>query len=258
MKHTLTFNTVAGIKRRLISRISVTFTALIMAVAATHAAQAPPHNISAANLNVIQNDSANTEASVTVTTSLSINDMRVRNGSNRGDYNIQVGDTGTNDLADGMVLVAVNQNGRYNLNEASEPFYGAPAFDGNANGYWCVLQDVTSDRAEYNVNCAAAYFRYTNWLCGWARNVTAVNGGTNNLFTGSPGLVLGTHFKGISAGRSRVDLRSLGYGSTNAGVLLVNHAKNEGNFALSVVNPDGTWEVYVKDNFGTAGNPAAL
>jgi len=257
MKHSLHFNSSVG-SSRLFSAIGAAFIALLMTAAIARAAQAPPHNISAANLDVIQNDSANTEASVTVTTSLSINDMRVRNGSNRGDYNVQVGDTGTNDLADGMVLVAVNQNGRYNLNEASEPFYGAPAFDGNANGYWCVLQDVTSDRAEYNVNCAVAYFRYTNWLCGWARNVTAVNGGTNNLFTGSPGLVLGTHFKGISAGRSRVDLRSLGYGSTNAGVLLVNHAKNEGNFALSVANPDGTWEVYVKDNFGNATNPNAL
>src|SRR5947209_10029826 len=58
----------------------------------------------------------------------------------------------SNDLADGLVMVAVSQNARYNLDEASEPFYGAPAFDGNANGYWCVLQDVTSDRAEYNVN----------------------------------------------------------------------------------------------------------
>jgi hypothetical protein len=258
MKQTLHFNTSAGFSTwRFLSGTIAIFAAL-MTAATARAAQAPPHNISAANLNVIQNDAANTEASVTVTTSLSINDMRVRNGSNRGDYNVQVGDTGTNDLADGMVLVAVNQNGRYNLDEASEPFYGAPAFDGNANGYWCVLQDVTSDRAEYNVNCAVAYFRYTNWLCGWARNVTAVNGGTNNLFTGSPGLVLGTHFKGISAGRSRVDLRSLGYGSTNAGVLLVNHAKNEGNFALSVANPDGTWEVYIKDNFGNANNPNAL
>ena len=259
MKQSLHFNSYSGLASwRPFSRIGAFFAVFVLIATAMRAAQAPPHNISAANLNVVQNDSANTEASVTVTTSLSINDMRVRNGSNRGDYNVQVGDTGTNDLADAMVLVAVSQNGRYNLDEASEPFYGAPAFDGNANGYWCVLQDVTSDRAEYNVNCAVAYFRYTNFLCGWARNATAVNGGTNNLFTGSPGLVLGTHFKGISAGRSRVDLRSLGIGSTNAGVLLVNHAKNEGNFALSVANPDGTWEVYVKDNFGNATNPNAL
>lgn len=222
------------------------------------AGNAPPHNISAANINVIQNDSGNTEASVTATTTLSINDLRVRTGSNRGDINVQVGDTGTNDLADGLILSAITQNGRYNLDEASEPFYGAPAFDGNGNGYWVVLQDVTSDRAEYNVNCAAAYFRYTNWLSGWARNSTAANGGTNNLFKASPGIVLGNQFKGISSGRSRVDLRTLGFNSLTDGVLLVNHAKNEGNFALSVANPDGTWELYVKDNFGTTANAFAL
>src|SRR5215475_7632953 len=134
MKQTLPFKSAGFSMWRLLLGISPVFTAVMIAASA-RAAQAPPHNISAANLNVIQNDTGNTEASVTVTTTLSINDMRVRNGSNRGDYNVQVGDTGTNDLADGMVLVAVNQNGRYNLDEASEPFYGAPAFDGNANGY---------------------------------------------------------------------------------------------------------------------------
>ncbi|HEU5124026.1 MAG TPA: DNRLRE domain-containing protein [Verrucomicrobiae bacterium] len=150
------------------------------------------------------------------------------------------------------------QNGRYNLDEASEPIYGVGAFDGNANGYWAVLQDVTSDRAEYNVNFAAGYFRYTNWLAGWARNATGGNGGTNNLFVGSPGLFLGTQFKGISSGRSRVDLTGFGINSATDGVLLVNHAKNEGNFALSTANPDGTWEIFVKDNFGNADNPFAL
>ena len=166
-----------------------TFLAITLAfVVSARAAEAPPHNISAINLNVVQNDVGNTEASVTVTPVLSINDMRVRIGSSRGDFNVMVGDSGTNDLNPGMVMVAINQNGRYNLDEQSEPFYGEPAFDGNANGYWAVLQDATSDRAEYNVNCAVAYFRYTNWFCGWARNATGANGGTNNLFTGSPGL----------------------------------------------------------------------
>ncbi|MEI6074891.1 MAG: DNRLRE domain-containing protein [Verrucomicrobiota bacterium] len=218
----------------------------------------PQPSFAAANLNVVQNDTGNTEASVTVTTSLSINDMKVRTGSNRGDYNLRVGDDATDDLAGGLVMVAVSQNGRYNLDESSEPFYGAPAFDGNANGYWAVLQDCTDARGEYNVNCSVAYFRYQNWLAGWARNVTAVNGGTNDLFTGSPGLTLGNQFKGISSGRSRVDLRSFGIYSTNSGVLMVNHAKNEGNYSTSVANTDGTWEVYVKDNFGTAANPLAL
>lgn len=216
------------------------------------ASDAPPHNISAANLNVIQNDTGNTADSVTVTATLSINDMRVRIGSNRGDYNLQVGESTTNDLAEGMPLVAISQNGRDNGELPDEQKnYAAPAFDGNGGGYWAVIQDLTSDRAEYNINCAVAYFRYTNWLCGWARNATAVNGGTNNLFTASPGMILGSNLKFVKNGEFKVDLRSFGVDATqNPGVLLVNHAKNEGNFCLSRTNTDGTWEVYVKDNFG--------
>ncbi len=222
------------------------------------AGSAPPHNIPSANLKVIQNDTGNSVDSVTVSATLSVNDLRVRPGSNRGDYNVQVGETGADELNDGVLMVAVTQNGRDNGELENLLGYSAPSFDRGAAGFWAVVQDVTSDRAEYNSDVAVAFFRYTDWLTGWARNANASNGATNNLFTGSKGLVLGTHFKGISAGRSRVDLRTLGINSTNSGVLIVNHAKNEGNFANSVANPDGTWEIYVKDNFGSATNPRAL
>ncbi|MDB6112981.1 MAG: hypothetical protein JWR69_4731 [Pedosphaera sp.] len=222
----------------------------------TQAAPQPAHNVSAANINVVQIDTGNTSNSVAVTTTLSINDLRIRDGSNRGDYNLQVGDTPGDDLTTGLVMTSVSENGRDNL-EGTGTNYMASAFDGTRNfgtneftsGYWVVMQDCTTSRSEYNANCAAAFFRYTNWLCGWARNATAINGGTNDLFTGSPGLVLGTHFKGVSNGRSLVDLREFGYSSSN-GVLIVNHAKNEGNFALSQTNTDGTWSLYVKDNNG--------
>src|SRR5262245_6575791 len=53
------------------------------------------HHIAAANIVVIQNDENNTTASVTVSTSLSINDFRIRSGSNRGDYNVQIGNSST-------------------------------------------------------------------------------------------------------------------------------------------------------------------
>ncbi len=130
---------------------------------AARASEAPPHNISAANLNVVQNDSGNTADSVTVTATLSINDLRVRVGSNRGDYNIQVGESATDDLAGGIPMVAIAQNGRDNGELPDEQKnYAAAAWDGNASGYWCVIQDLTSDRAEFNINCAVAYFRFTN------------------------------------------------------------------------------------------------
>ena len=196
---------------------------------------------------------------MTVTATLSINDLRVRPASNRGDYNLQIGDTVTNDLAEGLCMVAISQNGRDNGELADEQKnYAAPAFDGNASGYWAVIQDTTSDRAEFNINCSVAYFRYADWLCGWARNPTAVNGGTNTFVTASPGMVLGNstattgyNLKWVKNGEFRVSLLDKGYSSlTNPGVLLVNHAKNEGNYCSSVANADGTWEVYVKDNFG--------
>src|ERR1022692_1915274 len=153
-------------------------------------------------------------------------------------------------------MTSVSENGRDN-GEGTGTNYMASAFDGTAfdgtnelaSGYWVVMQDCTINRDEYNANCAAAFFRYSDWMCGWARNATAINGGTNDLFTGSPGLVLGTHFKGLSAGKSLRDLRQFGYYNTN-GVLIVNHAKNEGNFGLSQTNADGTWTLYVKDNNG--------
>lgn len=216
----------------------------------------PPHNVSAANLNVVQNDTGNTSNSVTVTSSLSINDFRIRPGSNRGDYNVQIGETSADDLSTGLVMVSVSENGRDN-NEGTGIVYCAPAFDGTVyngsnelqSGFWIVMQDCTTSRAEYNANCGVAFFRYTNWICGWARNATAQNGQTNDLFVGSPGLVLGNHFKGIGAGKSALDLREFGIKNTD-GVLIVNHAKNEGNFALSQTNADGTWTIYVKDNNG--------
>jgi hypothetical protein len=232
--------------------------ALCMALTRVVFGGTPTHGIPAANFKVVQNDTANSVDSVSVSTTLAINDLRVRPGSNRGDYNLQVGDTGTNDVSEGLVMVAVTQNGRDNGELENLLGYAAPAFDSGAAGYWAVVQDATSDRAEYNMDVAVGYFRYSDWLAGWARNRTRSNGATNNLFTGSKGLVLGTHFKGISGGRSQVDLRTFGIYSTNSGVLIVNHGKNEGNYANSVANPDGTWEVYVKDNFGSATDPRAL
>jgi hypothetical protein len=45
-----------------------------------------------------------------------------------------------------------------------------------------------------------------------------------------------------------VNLRGLGIDSRTSGVLLVNHASDEDNFALAQVNPtNGTWNVFVRD-----------
>ena len=209
------------------------------------------HNVSAASLTVVQNDLGNTTNSVTVTAPLSINDLRVRPGSVKGIYNIQVGDLPNDDQTNGLVITTTTSNGRDN---GSGILYQMAAFATNGGAYSVVSYDTTANRARNNDNAAVAYFPYTNWVCGWGRNKTGANGGVTDLFTGSRGVALGTQFKTLGGGQFSLDLRSLGYNSTSDGILLVNHAKDEGNFALSIANPDGTWSLYVKDNHGDAAS----
>lgn len=218
------------------------------------------NGISAANITVVQIDTNNTVDSVEMAAPVSINSMKIRGDSNRGDYNLQVGDEYSDDVTTGVLISSVTQNGRDN-NEAAYP--GAnfctstvdyPRTGGNAGGYFISIFSAPSG-AEYNINAAAAFFPYTNWLGGLARNSGATNGGVNDLFTGSPGLLPGTHFIELGGGRFVVDLTSFGITSTNDGVLLVNHGKNEDNFAMSFANPtNGTWTLFVKDNGTDAGS----
>jgi hypothetical protein len=234
--------------------------ALLAAALGLLSAHAPAaaHGIAAALLQVVQNDTSNNTASVTVTTALSINGFSLRSGSNRGDYNVQAAG-GAGDVDRGVLLACVAQNGRDN-GETNYPGtnFCTAAVDysragGNAGAYWvAVFQSPTGD--EFNINVAAALFPYNQWLGGLARNSGATNGGANDLFTGSPALVPGVHFVDHGDGTSTVNLLSLGLDARTDGVLLVTHAKNEDNFALAQVNNDGTWTIYVKDNGTDAGS----
>ena len=225
--------------------------ALLLTGASAVQAGTITHNVSAANLVVVQNDTGNTTNSVTVTATPSINDLRVRPGSVQAIYNIQVGPLAADDQTNGLVMTATSENGRNNGNGF---LYQMSAFATNGGAYSVVSYDTTGNRARNNGNCAVAYFPYTNWVCGWGRNKTGANGGVTDLFTGSQGVALGTQFKTAGGGVFSLDLRSLGINSTTDGVLLVNHAKDEGNFALSHANTDGTWAMYVKDNHGDAAS----
>ncbi len=246
---------------RIFTGATLALTAAVALQATDIFAKPPPHNISAANFEVLQKDTGNTIDSVVVTAPLSINDMRVRAGSNRGDYNVQIGETPAFDSIEGVMLVSISQNGVDNgeLADGAKQ-YAAPAFDGSTNGgLWCVIQQINNNNSgEMNINCSAAYFRTNDWLCGWLRNTNAVNGGSNTIYTASPGMILAKstetnasnyNMKRESNGQFRVSLFNKGYdSSTNPGVMLVNHAKNEGNYASAVTNSDGTWTIYVKDN----------
>lgn len=212
------------------------------------------HNIAAANFTVVQIDTNNTVDSVEMATTVSINEMHIRGDSNRGDYNLQIGGEYSDDVTTGVLISSVAQNGRDN----GEDLYPGTNFctstvdytrtGGNAGAYY-VSTFNSPTGAEYNINISAAYFPYATWLGGLARNSGATNGGLNDLFTGSPGLTLGTHFIEHGGGRFTVNLTNLGIDARTDGVLLVSHGKNEDNYALSQANPtNGTWQVFVKDN----------
>ena len=215
-------------------------------------AGAATHGISAGLVNVVQTSPSDTNNNSTASLALSLN--RFQLGSyNRADIDLQIGtwEEASSNVVLGVVMTSVAENGRDNFGTNGYP---TSAFATNGNGAyrmvsWLGTAGGAGSAIEYNVNLAGAWFPYNRFLGGFARNANGVNGGTNDLFTGSPGLVLGTHFKGVGAGTSIVDLRSFGVDSRTDGVLLVTHAKDENNFALSQVNSaDGTWNVYVRDN----------
>jgi len=233
------------------------FVVLALLCLAVPRAQAQ-NGVSAANIKVVQVDTNNTVDSVEMTATVSINGMHIRGDSNRADYNLQIGSDYSDDVLSGVLISSVAENGRDNGEDA----YPGTNFctstidytrtGGNAGGYF-VSTFNTPAGAEYNINISAAFFPYAKWIGGLARNSGATNGGVNDLFTGSPGLLPGTHFLELGGGKFVVDLTSLGIDSRTDGVLLVNHGKNEDNFAMSFADPaNGTWTVFVKDN-GTDG-----
>jgi hypothetical protein len=177
----------------------------------------------------------------------------VRDGSNRGDFNVQVGDDPTDDSANGVMMSSVIENGRDNFGTGVLTNC-VSMVDFNASGYWIPVSSAMGLGAganpEHNINVAGAWFPYTNWLGGFARNSTAVNGGPLDLLIASPGLVLGTNFVDLGSGKSIVNLTNFGVDSRVSGVLLVSGAKNESaNFGLAQVNTtNGTWNLFLKDD----------
>jgi hypothetical protein len=212
-------------------------------------AAAARHDIAAATLNVAQ-PSITDSNTVVVTAINSVNDFRPRAGSNNGDITVQVGSSGSDDPANGVLMSSVAQNGRSNDNGTNTD-YGVCMIDYNANGYWIPINSAANAGAgnnpEFNINVAGAWFPHATWLGGVTTN--NANGGVMTALKGSPGLVLGTHIVDKGGGKFVVNLTSFGIDSRTDGVLLVSGAKNESaNYALSQVNTtNGTWNLFIKD-----------
>lgn len=210
-------------------------------------AELPTHDIAAISISAAQTTTNLNDINLTV--SRSVNDLRLRTGSNGGDYNVQVGDDALDDAPNGVLMSSVAELRR---NNGGGLFSGVSTIADNANGYFIPVFAAAGETAgqnpEFNINVAAAWFPYATWIGGVAK--TSGNGNIPlDQFTGSAGLTLGTHIIDHLNGRSTLDLTTLGIDSRTNGVLLVSGAKNESaNFALSHVNPtNGTWDLYIKD-----------
>ena len=257
-----------------LSRASLMFglSALVFTVSSTCApwawADHVYHNVSAGLLNVAQYPTwdptvpnADDNTNCVVTLGLSINDFRIGT-YNRADYNVQAGPTAANQYLNGVLMTSVAENVRNNNGTNAYPSENTNAYPiatiiTNANGSYricswvCDAAGTGGSSVEYNVNVAGAYFPYSQYLGGYARNRTGANGSatiTNDTFTASPGLVYGVNYVELGGGTGIVDLRDKGIDSRTDGILLVTGAKDENNFALSQVDAtNGTWNLFLHD-----------
>lgn len=231
------------------------------------------HDISAGYIKIDQGlpgfyDNTNATAALL----MSVNGFSVvSNVVNMGDYRVQIGSSAADDTNAGVIMVSPAQNGRANWMNGVGAFtnnFQTPAVIPYGAGYWeagifrCPPNSsTTANQGEDNVDVTVAYFPFSTWRGGYGLN--GANGLELTNFIASPGLVLGTHFRdywtnsaisdAVANGVYYLDLRPFGIDSRRDGILLVNHAKNEANYALSRVNNDddemdGTWTIYTHDN----------
>lgn len=213
-----------------------------------------------ANVVVVQHDTGNTSSSVSLTTTIGTDNFFVPDG-NRGDYNVRIGASGADDVAGGILITSISQNGRDN-GEGGVKF-ATSAVDIDGSSYFIPMSEaggLATSGNEYNTNVSAAYFPYSEgWIGGLVRNGAGTNGGANDTFTGN-GVTLGTGFVDNGGGISTVTIP--GVNSQTDGILLVTSGKNEDNFALTRANANGSWTILNHDNGsdggGTEQDPVAF
>ena len=241
--------------RTLLSALAVAALTLSPSVKATP----PGHDIAAGIFNVQTIDTGNTTNSVNLTCTYSINDYRARVGSDKGDFQVQIGTDATDDPNNGVLMSTPYGNG-YDYSAFGGGISNCVCgVDRNANGWWIptfgVMGLAGGANPELNANTAGAFFPFSTWIGGYVKNSANVNGGPMDTLTGNANLTLDTNdiTKGYyidqGGGKSLIDLSHLGYDSRVDGVLLVTSCKNESaNYGSTSVNDDGTWTTYVHDD----------
>lgn len=202
-----------------------------------------------ANIDVVQNDVGSTTNSVTVTLPGRSSAFGLAPGSVRGVIEIGIGNPRTNDVAEGVPLASVRRNGIDHGQGEGRQFatVSIRALDGD--GYSLVF-DAAPEGGKVNMDCATVFFPFTNgWLAGLTR--VAKNNAPLKSMIASPGLTLNPaqgQYGITDLGKGKYSLTLPGISSQGDGIILVNHGKDEGNYALSKAEADGSWTIFVHDN----------
>lgn len=228
-------------------------------------------SIIAGNLIITQNNTGNTATSVSGTFGYTQGTISyVPGSSSRGDFALRFdGATPAQDIANGMLIVAIAENGRSNQagTIGAGLGYATPAIQTLGNGYGSATHVSTTAitgtvaNAEWNVNQSVGYFKYTDFIAGWA--VNADNNLELSQVTGTVGLTVGSGatndasyhiYDRPGSGSYAVNLTTFiapGSGlpaTSQNGILLTVGGKNEANHATGRANADGTFDVFIRDS----------
>jgi len=210
---------------------------------------APANRPLAINVGVVQGAGGHND--ITLSNDMSFGDIHVDAvDSNGGDYYVRIGADPADDVADGVLISCVREDGR-DFGGGDQYATSGVVMDGSGH-YFISVSDAPSGN-ELNSNVAAAYFPFADgWLCGVVGNST--NNGKMTTLHGSDGLSLGDEFVDVAGTSGEYTLNLPGVDSQTDGVLLVCGSKNEDNYALSKANADGSWTIYCHDNGGSGTN----
>ena len=196
-----------------------------------------PNALSAANIHVVQNDTGNTETSVSVATPQTTPGFTVRK-ANKGSYWLAL-DGQPVDADQGVLLSSIRENGRDN-GDGAGLWYAQSSTGRDGSTYFVETHRVSAGlyaSTEHNIDTAAVYFPFSGgWQAGHALN--SANGGPITSLVTTPGINLGTEF--IDNGNGQFELRLPGVNALSDGVVLANHGKNEGNYAQAGPAADGS------------------
>lgn len=232
------------------------------------------------NLTVTQNDTGNNVASVSGALGFTSGQISYQSlDSNRGDFGFRFdGATGAADLAGGIMMVSISENGRSNQGTTPTAIgsglgFATPAINPIAGRGWSSALHVSNTAVtgitsggEWNANQAVGYFKYSEFLGGLVTNGADNNGPMTSFASSSAGFTVtsgpadpgtATLFDSTATGTEGIyTLRLGGFNAPGTGVsatsqngiLLVTGGKNEDNYSLARANGDGSFTIISKDN----------